>query len=262
MILFIFLIHILTGSYATKKSAELGLKDGSYKFFHGSPISKGILQPDLWNVTPIMDYKWDELRELCKISMRNSLLIAPMPTASTAQILGNNESIEMFTNMIYSRRVLSGDHILVNKYLVSDLRKLNLWNREIVNQIIMNEGSIQSIEIIPSEIKKIYRTVWEMSQNIIIQLAADRAAFIDQTQSLNIFMTEPTIRKLATLHMKTFELGLKTGMYYLRTKGSRSAIKFTIIEKIPELREFKSKTEFTQKTFMCNNDDVCIMCSA
>jgi ribonucleoside-diphosphate reductase alpha chain len=251
--------------YAAKKSSELGQSEGSYAFFVGSPMSQGILQCDMWNVKPITDYKWDDLRESCKKGMRNSLLVSPMPTASTAQILGNNESIEMFTNIIYSRKVLSGEFVLVNKHLVNDLRELKLWNKEMVDRIISKNGSIQSIESIPTDVKNIYKTVWEMSQKVPIDLAADRAPFVDQTQSLNIHIARPTIEKLSSLHMYTWKTGLKTGMYYLRTLGSRNAVQFTLMEKIPELQQSKETNNKTTKAkqFICKEkDDVCIMCSS
>lgn len=280
--------------YAVKKSSELGLKEGSYACFEGSPISQGILQCDMWNVQPITDinndiknipkYDWNELREMCKRSMRNSLLISPMPTASTAQILGNNESIEMFTNIIYSRKVLSGEYVIVNKHLVKELTQLNLWNKEMVNDILRNNGSVQSINI-PQNIKNVYKTVWEMSQKVIIDLAADRAPFIDQTQSLNVHIPHPRIGQLSSLHMYTWEKGLKTGMYYLRTLAARNAVQFTIMEQISEIKNnirFQSNMKTveknneilnqkqecliddlikTNKKIICN-EDICIMCSS
>jgi ribonucleoside-diphosphate reductase alpha chain len=205
--------------------------DGSYKSYYGSPLSQGKLQFDLWNQSPTQTpyLNWKHLRkQVSEYGVRNSLLIAPMPTASTSQILGNNECIEPFTSNIYTRRVLAGDFMVVNKYLVDDLAKLNLWTSEIRTQIIANNGSIQSITEIPQDLKDVYKTVWEIPQKVLIDMAADRAPFICQSQSLNLFLSEPTYAKISSMHMYAWKKGLKTGCYYLRTKAVSSAQKFTV----------------------------------
>ena len=201
----------------------------SYKTFHGSPISKGKLQFDLWNETPMTTYlDWDELRKLCSTGMRNSLLIAPMPTASTSQILGNNECFEPFTSNIYTRRVLAGDFMVVNKYLVNDLVKLGLWTSEIRSSIIANNGSVQDLVEIPGELRELYKTAWEIPQKTLINMSRDRAPFICQSQSLNLFVADPSFSKVSSMHMYAWKKGLKTGCYYLRTKAAATAQKFTI----------------------------------
>ena len=204
---------------------------GSYSSFEGSPSSKGLLQFDLWNVEPSEDMKdkWDKLREdVLKYGIRNSLLLAPMPTASTSQILGNNECYEPFTSNIYLRRTLAGEFVVVNKYLIHDLLSINLWNNEIKNKIILNEGSIANLEEIPSTLKRVYKTVWEMSQKDLIDMAIDRGAFICQSQSLNLFIAEPDFEKLTSMHFYAWKNGLKTGIYYLRTRPVTKAQQFTI----------------------------------
>ena len=201
----------------------------SYRSFHNSPVSNGKLQFDLWNETPITTYlDWSELRKQCSLGMRNSLLVAPMPTASTSQILGNNECIEPFTSNLYTRRVLAGDFMVVNKYLVDELTKLGLWTSEIRTQIIADNGSVQNIKEIPQDIRDVYKTVWEIPQKVLIDMAADRAPFICQSQSLNLFLSEPTYAKMSSMHMYAWKKGLKTGCYYLRTKAASSAQKFTV----------------------------------
>jgi ribonucleoside-diphosphate reductase alpha chain len=201
----------------------------AYRSFANSPASKGKLQFDLWNETPSTSYlDWDGLRKQCSLGMRNSLLIAPMPTASTSQILGNNECIEPFTSNLYTRRVLAGDFMVVNKYLVDELTRLGLWTSEIRTQIIADNGSVQNITEIPQSIRDIYKTVWEIPQKVLIDMAADRAPFICQSQSLNLFLSEPTYAKMSSMHMYAWKKGLKTGCYYLRTKAASSAQKFTV----------------------------------
>ena len=201
----------------------------TYRSFHNSPVSNGKLQFDLWNQTPITTYlDWSELRKQCSLGMRNSLLVAPMPTASTSQILGNNECIEPFTSNLYTRRVLAGDFMVVNKYLVDELTKLGLWTSEIRTQIIADNGSVQNITEIPQDIRDVYKTVWEIPQKVLIDMAADRAPFICQSQSLNLFLSEPTYAKMSSMHMYAWKKGLKTGCYYLRTKAASSAQKFTV----------------------------------
>jgi ribonucleoside-diphosphate reductase alpha subunit len=214
---------------AIEASTELAKLHGPYSTYHGSPISNGILQPDMWNITPSNRWNWDDLREKIRLyGVRNSLMIAPMPTASTAQIMGNNESIEPFTSNIYNRRVLAGEFTIVNKYLLHDLVQLNLWTPEIRNQIIAAKGSVQHITGIPMNIRNLYKTVWEIKQKHIIDMAADRGAYICQSQSLNIHMAEPNNTKLTSMHFYAWKKGLKTGMYYLRTRPKADAIQFTV----------------------------------
>lgn len=214
---------------ALTASKDLALENGPYETFAGSPVSQGIFQFDMWGVTPSNRWEWDVLREeVKKHGVRNSLLLAPMPTASTAQILGNNECFEPYTSNIYTRRVLSGEFIIVNKHLMQDLVKLGLWNETMKNKIVAANGSVQSIPEIPQNLKDIYKTAWEISQRAIIDMAADRGAYIDQSQSLNIFMESANFAKLTSMHFYGWKKGLKTGMYYLRTKAATDAIKFTL----------------------------------
>lgn len=214
---------------ALSESCELAMKEGPYQTYPGSPVSKGILQLDMWNVTPSDRWDWQTLREqIRQHGIRNSLLIAPMPTASTAQILGNNESFEPYTSNIYTRRVLSGDFQVVNQHLLKDLTDLSLWNDDVKNEIIAHNGSIQKIESIPDELKKLYRTVWEIPQKNLINMSADRGAFIDQSQSLNIHLADPTFGKMSSMHFYAWKKGLKTGLYYLRTRPAADPIKFTV----------------------------------
>jgi ribonucleoside-diphosphate reductase alpha chain len=204
-------------------------KAGHYPSYSGSPTSKGKFQFDLWNVKPSSDLDWEGLRrEMQRYGIRNSLLVAPMPTASTSQILGNNECFEPFTSNLYSRRVLAGDFMVVNKYLVEDLVKLRLWNSWIREQIMVNNGSIQNIEEIPNDLKELYKTAWEIPQKTLINMARDRSPFICQSQSLNLFLVEPTYAKISSMHIYAWKQGLKTGCYYLRTKAAASAQKFTV----------------------------------
>lgn len=203
--------------------------DATYPTFSGSPMSHGKLQCDLWGDTPKSTYlDWDRLRRLCSTGMRNSLLIAPMPTASTSQILGNNECFEPFTSNLYSRRVLSGEFMVVNKYLVEDLVKLGLWTAEVRTDIIANNGSIQTVSSIPAEVRDLYKTVWEIPMKTLINMARDRAPFICQSQSLNLFLAEPTASKVSSMHFYAWKQGLKTGCYYLRTKAAAKAQQFTV----------------------------------
>lgn len=203
---------------------------GAYSTFAGSPASHGKLQVDLWNQKPMTAYlNWEGLRDdVCHYGLRNSLLVAPMPTASTSQILGNNECIEPFTSNLYTRRVLAGEFVIINKYLVEDLVSRGLWTAAIRTQIIANNGSVQSIPEIPQDIRDLYKTAWEIPMKTIINLAADRAPFICQSQSLNLFVAEPTFSKLSSMHMYAWEKGLKTGCYYLRTKSVAKAQQFTV----------------------------------
>lgn len=225
--------HIFETMYhaALEASSELAETEGSYESFAGSPASKGILQPDMWEgETKFSDrYNWDEMRECVKTKgLRNSLLMAPMPTASTAQILGNNECFEPYTTNIYLRRTLAGEFVVVNKHLVDDLKKVGLWSKEMKDLMVKAGGSIQNIMDIPDDIKNLYKTVWEISQKCIIDMAADRGRFIDQSQSMNLFMESPTMSKLSSMHMYAWKAGLKTGMYYLRSKAKARPIQFSL----------------------------------
>ena len=226
---------------AVTASMELAKVDGPYETFHGSPMSEGIFQFDMWNQkpNPLLGWDWDELKKNVKeFGVRNSLLVAPMPTASTSQILGNNECFEPFTTNIYSRRVLAGEFIVVNNHLVRDLVALGLWNANIRQQLIADRGSVQNIRAIPGDIKELYRTVWEIKQRSLLDMAADRGAFVDQSQSLNVFLAEPTVAKLTSTHFHGWRLGLKTGMYYLRSLPKANAIQFTVDqEALSEARE-------------------------
>jgi ribonucleoside-diphosphate reductase alpha chain len=214
------------------ESNSIASKDGHYESYKGSPVSKGELQFDMWGVTPTDRWDWDSLRkEIKKHGIRNSLLLAPMPTASTSQILGNNECFEPYTSNIYTRRTLSGEYIIVNKHLLKDLIKLDLWNEEMKQQLMAANGSIQNIPEIPKEMKDLYKTAYELSQKVIIDMSADRGAFICQSQSLNLFVENPNFGKLSSMHFYGWEKGLKTGMYYLRSKAAVDPIKFTLDKK-------------------------------
>jgi ribonucleoside-diphosphate reductase alpha subunit len=225
--------HIFETMYhaALEASSELAEVEGSYESFQGSPASQGILQPDMWEGETKFSgrYDWDAMRERIKAKgLRNSLLMAPMPTASTAQILGNNECFEPYTTNIYLRRTLAGEFVVVNKHLVEDLKKVGLWSKEMKDLMVKAGGSIQNIVDIPEDIKKLYKTVWEISQKCIIDMAADRGRFIDQSQSMNLFMESPTMSKLSSMHMYAWKAGLKTGMYYLRSKAKARPIQFSL----------------------------------
>ncbi|MDB5274073.1 MAG: nrdA [Chitinophagaceae bacterium] len=215
---------------AMTASMDLAKKLGAYETFKGSPVSKGIFQFDMWGVTPESGrYNWEALKkEVKKHGVRNSLLVAPMPTASTSQILGNNECFEPYTSNIYSRRVLSGEFAIVNKHLLKDLIKLGLWNDKMKQRLIEQNGSVQNINEIPGNIKELYKTVWELKQKTLIDMAADRGAYICQSQSLNVFIDQPNFGKLTSMHFYAWKKGLKTGMYYLRSKPAADAIKFTV----------------------------------
>ncbi len=218
---------------AVSESCELASKHGAYESFPGSPISQGEFQFDLWGVEPTRGrYDWDALRRKIKEhGIRNSLLLAPMPTASTSQILGNNECFEPYTSNFYTRRTLSGEYMVVNKHLLEDLIRLGLWNSEMKEMLMAHNGSIQKIQGIPQELKELYKTAWEISQRAIIDMSADRGAFICQSQSLNLFLENATFGKLSSMHFHAWQQGLKTGMYYLRTKAAVDPIKFTLSEK-------------------------------
>ena len=239
-------------------SKDLAKVDGPYETYAGSPVSKGIFQFDMWGVTPSPRWEWDILKEEVKThGVRNSLLLAPMPTASTSQILGNNECFEPYTSNIYSRRVLSGEFVIVNKHLLKDLVKLGIWNDKLKNKIIAANGSVQNISEIPDNIKALYKTVWEISQKVIINMAADRGAYICQSQSLNLFVQDANFAKLSSMHFYGWKAGLKTGMYYLRTKAAADAIKFTV--DTAAAKETPAATIATPQAEVLGNEDVLIM---
>ena len=250
---------------AMTASKDQAIAHGTYETYAGSPVSKGVFQYDMWGVTPSNRWDWKSLKdEVSKHGVRNSLLLAPMPTASTAQILGNNECFEPYTSNLYTRRVLSGEFIIVNRHLLQDLVKNGLWNREMRLKIMAANGSIQNISEIPQPIKDLYKTAWEISQKAIIELAADRGAYICQSQSLNIFMENANFGKLTSMHFYGWERGLKTGMYYLRTKAATDAIKFTVDQVISaEATEGESLSVEEQAAIACSieNPDSCEMCS-
>jgi ribonucleoside-diphosphate reductase alpha subunit len=219
---------------ACEASCELAELEGPYESFAGSPASQGKLQFDLWSKTPKSGrWDWAGLKSrIAKHGLRNSLLVAPMPTASTAQILGNNESFEPYTQNLYVRRVLSGEFVSVNRHLLRDLIKRGLWTEDMRLQLIAHNGSVQQLDL-PADVKELYKTVWEIKQRVVLDMAADRGAYIDQSQSLNIHMVDATVAKLSSMHFHGWQLGLKTGMYYLRTKAAVDAIKFTVdVEKV------------------------------
>jgi ribonucleoside-diphosphate reductase alpha chain len=250
-------IHETIYYAAMTASKDLAKLEGHYETFPGSPVSKGIFQFDMWNVTPSPRWEWDILKEEVKThGVRNSLLLAPMPTASTSQILGNNECFEPYTSNIYSRRVLSGEFVIVNKHLLKDLVKLGIWNDSLKNKIIIANGSVQGINEIPDNVKALYKTVWEISQKVIINMAADRGAYICQSQSLNLFVQDANFAKLSSMHFYGWKAGLKTGMYYLRTKAAADAIKFTVdtsaAKEIPE-------GTVVAATEVLGNEDVLVM---
>lgn len=210
-------------------SCDIAKELGTYESYEGSPLSQGLFQHDLWGVTPSTRWDWEQLRaRIKKYGLRNSLLIALMPTASTSQILGNTESIEPLTSNLYTRRVLSGEFIVVNRHLIEDLSRLGLWNEKTKQKILQANGSIQLIDEIPSTIKELYKTVWEIKQKTLIDMAADRGAFICQSQSLNLYLEKPTVSRLSAMHLYSWKKGLKTGIYYLRTKAAAQPIKFTV----------------------------------
>jgi ribonucleotide reductase alpha subunit len=213
-----------------ESSCELAEMYGTYETFKGSPFSQGILQFDMWDRDPKFSgrYDWNAMRELVKKGTRNSLLLAPMPTASTSQILGNNECFEPYTTNIYLRRTLAGEFVVVNKHLVNDLKERGLWSKEMKDLMVKANGSVQNIIDIPDDLKELYKTVWEMSQKTIIDMAADRGVYIDQSQSMNLFVESPTLSKLSSMHMYAWKTGLKTGMYYLRSKAKARPIQFSL----------------------------------
>jgi ribonucleoside-diphosphate reductase alpha chain len=255
---------------ALTSSKELAKKDGPYETFAGSPASKGILQFDMWGVQPSNRWDWAGLKEeIKKYGIRNSLLLAPMPTASTAQILGNNESFEPYTSNIYTRRVLSGEFAIVNKHLLKELIELNLWNDTLKQEIVAANGSVQNIESIPQNLKDIYKTVWEISQKVIIDMSADRGAFICQSQSLNVHLAKPDFAKMSSMHFYAWKKGLKTGMYYLRSQGAAEAIKFTVDKSTaPATATAKAKVEKPKEELAADlacsidNPEDCMACGS
>ena len=256
---------------AMTASKDLAIKDGAYETFKGSPLSQGKFQFDLWNEKPASTrWDWDNLRlDVMNHGVRNSLLVAPMPTASTSQILGNNECFEPYTSNIYTRRVLSGEFVIVNKHLLRDLVNRNLWTPNMKDRIITANGSIQDIAEIPADLKELYKTVWEIKMRNIIDMAADRGAYICQSQSLNLFINSPNASKLTSMHFYAWKKGLKTGMYYLRTQAASQAVKFTVENQggknmeavIPEVVA-DNITEDVPAGPSCSMDEGCVTCSA
>jgi len=249
---------------AVESSCEVAEKEGTYSTYQGSPISEGKFQYDLWGVTPLTEtdhsLNWKGLKEkVAKYGVRNSLLIAPMPTASTSQILGFNECFEPFTSNIYTRRTLAGEFIIVNKYLMKDLEKRGLWSEMMKQQIIARNGSIQGIDQIPESIQNLYKTSWEIKQKTLIDMSAARGAFICQSQSLNLFVADPNYAKLTSMHFYSWKKGLKTGLYYLRTRAPVMAQKFTID---PDLQKAAEKSEQDRILRKNANEEECTMCSA
>jgi ribonucleoside-diphosphate reductase alpha subunit len=245
-------------------SKNIAKELGAYKTFEGSPLSQGIFQFDMWNVQPSDRYDWDALREeIKKYGVRNSLLLAPMPTASTSQILGNNECFEPYTSNIYNRRVLSGEFVVVNKHLLKDLMQLGLWNDTMKQRIIAANGSVQNIDEIPANLKEIYKTVWEIKQRTVIDMSADRGAFICQSQSLNLFVEQPNFAKLSSMHFYTWKKGLKTGMYYLRTKAAADAVKFTVETEVMKQASGADKAMAVEQiSCSLDNPEGCISCGS
>jgi ribonucleoside-diphosphate reductase alpha chain len=249
---------------ALEASCEIAQTDGYYETYPGSPVSQDKLQFDMWGVEPSDRWDWYSLRaKIQKHGIRNSLLVAPMPTASTSQILGNNECFEPYTSNIYSRRVLSGEFVVVNKHLLKDLISLGLWNDRMKDKLLAANGSIQSFTEIPEDIRDLYKTIWEIKQKTVIDMAADRGAFICQSQSMNVFMKDPNFGKLTSMHFHAWERGLKTGMYYLRTQSAADAIKFTVdAELMRDQKEKVRQDAYDSISCSLDNPDECTMCSA
>jgi len=262
---------------AMTASKDLAKEQVAYETFEGSPLSKGLFQFDLWGVKPSERHDWDNLRkEVKQFGVRNSLLVAPMPTASTSQVLGNNECFEPYTSNIYTRRVLSGEFIIVNKHLLKDLINLGLWNNTMKDNIIGANGSVQHIEEIPKEVRELYKTVWEIKQRNLIDMAADRGAFICQSQSLNLFVDNPTTAKLTSMHFYAWKKGLKTGMYYLRTQAASKAVQFTVEKQggktlepvVPKLDPVQNndsgqvEPSVSEEGSSCSMEDGCLSCGS
>lgn len=261
---------------AMTASKDLARESGPYESFPGSPLSRGLFQFDLWHVQPSDRWDWETLREeVKKYGARNSLLVAPMPTASTSQILGNNECFEPYTSNIYTRRVLSGEFIVINKHLLKDLLELGLWNPEMKNKLVAANGSIQQMEEVPAGIRELYKTVWEIKQRTLIDMAADRGPFICQSQSLNLFVENPAPGKLTSMHFYAWKKGLKTGMYYLRTQAATQAVQFTVDRQAadpglaPAGRKTKGAPDIQTQPFSgelkgqsCSMEDGCLSCGS
>ena len=243
---------------ALSKSCDLAERDGPYETFAGSPASLGLLQFDLWSATPPQSqdrYDWNALKaRIQSKGLRNSLLLAPMPTASTSQILGYNECVEPITSNIYSRRTLAGEFVLANKYLMRELIDLGLWNDKIKNNIIANHGSVQHIDVIPESVREKYKTVWEIPMRALIDMAADRGVYVCQSQSLNLWMEDPTYASLTSMHFYAWTKGLKTGIYYLRRRGRHQAQQFTI--------EPEAVSASAAGASYVDEEEICEMCSA
>jgi ribonucleoside-diphosphate reductase alpha subunit len=242
---------------ALMESSLLAVQEGPYETFPGSPASQGILQFDMWNCGEGDRYAWDLVKESIKQSgLRNSLLVAPMPTASTAQILGNNEAFEPYTTNLYLRRTLAGEFVVINKHLVKDLQKIGMWTKDVKDQIIRDGGSVRNVPGIPMDLAAIYRTVWEIPQKSIIDMSADRGAYIDQSQSLNLFMENPSVAKLSSMHVYAWKKGLKTGMYYLRTRAKAKPQQVTITP-------LTAAVPTDEEKIACSlaNPEGCAMCS-
>lgn len=247
---------------AMTASKDLAKKEGAYETFAGSPLSMGMFQFDLWGVEASTRHDWESLRkEVMEFGVRNSLLVAPMPTASTSQILGNNECFEPYTSNIYTRRVLSGEFVIVNKHLLKDLVALGLWDNDMKNKIITANGSVQGITEIPEELRELYKTVWEIRQRTLIDMAADRGAYICQSQSLNLFVNNPTASKLTSMHFYGWKKGLKTGMYYLRTQAATQAVQFTVEKQAADPLSAPIEPEITEGA-VCTMQDGCISCGS
>jgi ribonucleoside-diphosphate reductase alpha chain len=250
---------------AMTASKDIAKVEGTYETFKGSPVSKGIFQYDMWGVTPDSGlWDWDSLKkEVKKHGVRNSLLVAPMPTASTSQILGNNECFEPYTSNIYTRRTLSGEFVVVNKHLMKDLIELGLWSADMKNKLIAAKGSVQNIKEIPDNIKELYKTVWEISQKAIIDMSADRGAYICQSQSLNIHIQDPNFGKMTSMHFYAWKKGLKTGMYYLRSRAATDAIQFTV-DKAAAAAPTAAEMEQKAADMACSldNPDACEACGS
>ncbi|ULQ52037.1 ribonucleoside-diphosphate reductase subunit alpha [Flavihumibacter fluvii] len=247
---------------AMTASKDLAKKEGAYETFAGSPLSMGMFQFDLWGVEASTRHDWESLRkEVMEFGVRNSLLVAPMPTASTSQILGNNECFEPYTSNIYTRRVLSGEFVIVNKHLLKDLVALGLWDNDMKNKIITANGSVQGITEIPEELRELYKTVWEIRQRTLIDMAADRGAYICQSQSLNLFVNNPTASKLTSMHFYGWKKGLKTGMYYLRTQAATQAVQFTVEKQAADPLSAPIEPEIPEGA-VCTMQDGCISCGS
>merc|ERR1719187_1369632 len=242
---------------------EIAQEEGKYETYEGSPISQGKLQFDLWGVKPPTD-RWDWAGLKAKIKehgVRNSLLVAPMPTASTSQILGNNECFEPYTSNVYIRRTLAGEFVVINQHLLRDLLKLGKWDELMKNKLIAANGSVQNIDEIPQNIKDIYKTVWEYSQKDLIDMAADRGCFIDQSQSFNVHMVNVSAAKLTSMHFYAWKKGLKTGMYYLRSKAAVDAIKFTVDQEALK-KDAQAKMDALKATAAKKEEEECLNCGA